>query len=137
MRSHLIDQLIAHSDQFRRGTTASQGTDTLPSQLAPCGPCKATAPSQATTAILSLCRCPQPLAAQGYSPDAVARDIAEATGAPAIVADMNNISGTIKGYSRDDLRQWDFVDILRDNPMGQMQNMTPIGIVRPLDSPDH
>ncbi len=67
------------------------------------------------------------------NPETVARDIARAVGAPAIVADMNNISGTIKGYSHDNLTELDFVDILRDNPMGQMQNMTPIGIVRVVD----
>lgn len=64
--------------------------------------------------------------------DEVAREIASTCGNPVIIADMNNISGTIKGYSEPELKAMDFVHILRDNPMGQMQNMTPIGIIRPL-----
>jgi len=64
--------------------------------------------------------------------DEVAASISETCGHPVIIADMNNISGTIKGCSHGELRDIDFVDVLRDNPMGQMQNMTPIGLIRPI-----
>lgn len=61
-----------------------------------------------------------------------AREIAASCGYPVVVADINDIGGSIKGWSSPELRQIDFADILRDNPMGQENAQTPIGIVRPV-----
>ena len=64
------------------------------------------------------------------NPTQVAERIQAVTGYPAIVADINDLDGYITGYSEDKLIEWDFRSILKDNPMGQENNQTPIGIIR-------
>jgi hypothetical protein len=64
------------------------------------------------------------------SPSQVAEKIFQKTGCHAIVADINDLDGHIMGYSADKLKELDFKDILRDNPMGQENTQTPIGIIR-------
>lgn len=64
--------------------------------------------------------------------DQTAREIAASCGHPVVVADINDIGGSIKGWSDAELRKVDFADILRDNPMGQENAQTPMGIVRPV-----
>ena len=66
------------------------------------------------------------------NPNATAREIAATCGYPVVVADINDIGGSIKGWSKPELRNVDFADILRDNPMGQENAQTPMGIVRPV-----
>jgi hypothetical protein len=63
-------------------------------------------------------------------PSRVAERISQRTGFPAIIADINDLDGHIMGYSEDKLKEWDFEEILRDNPMGQENSQTPIGILR-------
>ncbi len=64
------------------------------------------------------------------SPSRVAERILTETGCQAIVADINDLDGYIMGYSEDKLKEWDFREILRDNPMGQENTQTPIGVIR-------
>ena len=64
------------------------------------------------------------------NPNRVAERIKEATGCSAFIADINDLDGYIVGYSEDKLKEWNFKEILRDNPMGQENEGTPIGIVR-------
>lgn len=61
-----------------------------------------------------------------------AQEIAASCGYPVVVADVNDVGGSIKGWSNRDLREIDFFDILRDNPMGQENAQTPMGLVRPV-----
>jgi len=61
-----------------------------------------------------------------------ARELSAASGFPFVVADINDLGGSIKGWSSLELRKIDIADILRDNPMGQENAQTPIGIIRPL-----
>ncbi|HBS93256.1 MAG TPA: F420-0--gamma-glutamyl ligase, partial [Firmicutes bacterium] len=46
------------------------------------------------------------------------------------IADINDLGGSIKGWSDSEMRKHDFADILRDNPMGQTITMTPLALVR-------
>ncbi len=64
------------------------------------------------------------------NPNEVAERIKEKTGCSAVVADINDLDGYITGFSEDKLKDWDFKEILKDNPMGQENNQTPIGIIR-------
>ncbi len=63
-------------------------------------------------------------------PSRLAERIHAGTGCHAIVADINDLEGYIMGYSSDKLKEWDFREILKDNPMGQENRQTPIGILR-------
>lgn len=65
-------------------------------------------------------------------PSKTAQEIAASCGYPVVVADINDIGGSIKGWSHPEMRKIDFADILRDNPMGQENAQTPLGLVRPL-----
>jgi len=64
-------------------------------------------------------------------PDQVSRHIAEVNGCDAIVADVNDLEGYITGISSEKIKTLNFREILRDNPMGQDDGMTPLGIIRP------
>lgn len=61
-----------------------------------------------------------------------AAEIAASSGYPVVVADINDLGGSIKGWSSPELRRVDFADILRDNPMGQENAQTPLALVRPV-----
>lgn len=63
-------------------------------------------------------------------PNKTASEIAAACGYPVVIADINDLGGSIKGWSDPELRKHDFADILRDNPMGQTITMTPLALVR-------
>ncbi len=64
------------------------------------------------------------------APDLVAREIADACGWPVVIADINDLGGSIKAVSLKKGDVPDFADILRDNPMGQTNAQTPLAIVR-------
>ncbi|MCL2495808.1 MAG: coenzyme F420-0:L-glutamate ligase [Clostridiales bacterium] len=63
-------------------------------------------------------------------PDKVARRIAEALGCPVTVTDINDLGGQILGVSDKSLDCGLLVRILKDNPLGQTKEQTPIGIIR-------
>ena len=65
-------------------------------------------------------------------PNKTAREISESCGYPVVIADINDLGGSIKGWSDPESRHLDFPDILRDNPMGQENAQTPFALVRPL-----
>ena len=60
----------------------------------------------------------------------LARKIAEATGLPAAITDVNDIGGSwvLGSHGIDDPRLIE--DILRDNPLGQKAEQTPLGLIR-------
>jgi F420-0:gamma-glutamyl ligase len=66
-------------------------------------------------------------------PDAVARAIAEATGCETAVMDINDIGGSwVLGASAGIDRAL-LEKVMLDNPLGQKDEQTPIGIVRELE----
>ncbi len=64
------------------------------------------------------------------NPTEVARKIFKETGCHAIIADINDFDGYIMGWSSDKLKELNIRKILRDNPMGQENAQTPIGLIR-------
>ena len=65
-------------------------------------------------------------------PDKVAREISERIKAEVAIVDMNDLGGSILGTSRGDMDRKMLLGILRDNPLGQCSEQTPIGIIRSL-----
>lgn len=64
-------------------------------------------------------------------PDQVARDISQRLGVPVLVVDINDLGGVILGASHPELDRKQMARILRDNPLGQNREQTPMGIIRP------
>lgn len=65
-------------------------------------------------------------------PDQVCRDISRAIGHDVIIVDLNDLGGKILGRSASHLDKDRMYGILRDNPLGQCREQTPIGIIRKL-----
>jgi F420-0:gamma-glutamyl ligase len=66
-------------------------------------------------------------------PDEVAREIsAQLRGIKVVIADINDISGVILGSSHPSLNRIKMARILKDNPLGQDTEQTPMGIIRQL-----
>lgn len=64
-------------------------------------------------------------------PDKAAREAADASGCPLIaVVDINDLGGNILGTSDNSLDRTQLVRILGDNPLGQSDEQTPLGIIR-------
>lgn len=63
-------------------------------------------------------------------PDEVAREIAQKIGYPVTITDINDIEGQILGTSDKSLDRELLVKILKDNPLGQCSEQTPMGIIR-------
>ena len=66
-------------------------------------------------------------------PDGVAKAVADKIGCTALVVDINDIDGVILGSSDKALDGALFVRILKDNPLGQDCQQTPMGIIRPIN----
>ena len=63
-------------------------------------------------------------------PDKTAAGISEKIGATVIIVDVNYLDGSILGSSDKDLDRDLYVKILKDNPLGQDCQQTPMGIIR-------
>ena len=64
-------------------------------------------------------------------PDKVAGEISNALGGiRVIISDINDLGGNILGGSHNDIDFNEITQILRDNPLGQGREQTPIGIIR-------
>lgn len=63
-------------------------------------------------------------------PDKVARDTAERIGFRVIIVDINDLAGKILGASDETLDRELLPRILKDNPLGQSAQQTPMGIIR-------
>jgi hypothetical protein len=68
-------------------------------------------------------------------PDGVAKSLSERFGCPAAVVDINDLGGNILGVYPPELDRELLVEILRDNPLGQGHESTPVGVIRPVSSP--
>jgi len=63
-------------------------------------------------------------------PDQVARRISESIKAEVAIVDINDLGGNILGTSKPTMDRKALVGILRDNPLGQCSEQTPMGIIR-------
>jgi hypothetical protein len=64
-------------------------------------------------------------------PDKAAREAAEVSGCPLVaVVDINDLGGNILGVSDDKMDRDLLCRILKDNPLGQSGEQTPVGIIR-------
>ncbi len=63
-------------------------------------------------------------------PDKVAHDISGVLGVQALVTDINDLEGQILGTSEESIDRDLMVQILKDNPLGQSHEQTPMGIIR-------
>lgn len=64
-------------------------------------------------------------------PDRAAREGAKVSGCPLVaVVDINDLGGNILGISDDGMDRELLRRILRDNPLGQSDEQTPLGIIR-------
>ena len=67
------------------------------------------------------------------NPDKVAREIAERIGFKTVIVDVNDLTGKILGASEESLDRELLPKILRDNPLGQSAQQTPMGIIREVE----
>lgn len=65
-------------------------------------------------------------------PNEVAKEMSEIVGVRVAVVDINDIDGNILGVSHSDIDKVKLKKILKDNPLGQCLEQTPLGIVRPI-----
>lgn len=66
-------------------------------------------------------------------PDEVAKEVSEALGGIRIaIVDINDLNGVILGASHSDMNRDLLVRILKDNPLGQDHEQTPLGIIRKI-----
>lgn len=65
-------------------------------------------------------------------PDEVAREMSKIVGAKVAVVDINDLDGEILGVSDPSMNRQKLVRILKDNPLGQDHEQTPLGIIRAL-----
>lgn len=63
-------------------------------------------------------------------PDKVAQMISKEVGCDVAIVDINDLGGNILGTSNDKMDREMLVGVLRDNPLGQGSEQTPIGIIR-------
>ena len=63
-------------------------------------------------------------------PDGVAQETSKAVGCKVCIIDVNDIGGVILGVSHEDMDKEFLLKVLRDNPLGQSRQQTPMGIIR-------
>ena len=66
------------------------------------------------------------------NPDRVARDIKARIGFETCIVDINDLEGQILGVSSKALDKLLYARILKDNPLGQDDQQTPMGIIRKI-----
>ncbi len=64
------------------------------------------------------------------NPDEVAKKISDSIKAEVAIVDINDLGGNILGTSKLTMDREALVGILRDNPLGQSSEQTPMGIIR-------
>ncbi len=83
------------------------------------GPCPCTIPPYNNYVVLA-----------PNDPDQVAARISQRIGHKACIVDINDIDGVILGISDSSMDRAHYARILRDNPLGQSGQQTPMGIIR-------
>jgi len=66
------------------------------------------------------------------NPDLVCKKISDEIGIPVVIVDLNDLGGKILGKSNNNLLDNELLGILKDNPLGQSCEQTPLGIIREL-----
>lgn len=66
------------------------------------------------------------------NPDGVCKDVSKALGCTVLVTDINDLGGVIMGAYPADTDRNLMARILKDNPLGQSHEQTPIGIIRKI-----
>ena len=85
------------------------------------GPCDCTLPPYNECVSLS------PL-----DPDDVCKDVSAALGCPVLVTDINDLGGVIMGAYPESVDRDLMARVLKDNPLGQSHEQTPMGIIREI-----
>ncbi|MEG1537779.1 MAG: F420-0--gamma-glutamyl ligase [Clostridiales bacterium] len=67
-------------------------------------------------------------------PDKKAKRIADAVGIPVIITDINDLGGVILGVSDKNIDKNLMVRILKDNPLCQAGQQTPMGLIRLMNN---
>jgi hypothetical protein len=83
------------------------------------GPCEYTLPPYNGSVV----RGPQ-------NPDRAAKEAADAAGCPVAVVDANDLGINVLGVSDPVMDRGFIVDAIKDNPLGQSDEQTPIGLIR-------
>ena len=83
------------------------------------GPCHNTIPPYNEYVVLS-----------PKDPEKVAKQIAEKLGYRVMIVDINDIEGQILGASDDSMDLKLYARVLKDNPLGQDDQQTPMGVIR-------
>ena len=65
-------------------------------------------------------------------PDKVAEETAQRVGARVLIVDINDLAGRILGSSDLTINRDRYAEILKDNPLGQSGQQTPMGIIREI-----
>jgi len=68
------------------------------------------------------------------NPDKVAKEISESIKAQVAIVDINDLGGNILGTSEESMDRQKLLGILKDNPLGQCSEQTPIGIIRNIET---
>lgn len=66
------------------------------------------------------------------NPDKVAKELSLITNSKVAVVDINDLDGVVLGASDDSMDRDLIVKILKDNPLGQDHEQTPMGIIREI-----
>ena len=67
-----------------------------------------------------------------HHPDAVAKKLSDSFHCPVLIVDINDLGGEILGTSSPSMDRTFYASLLRDNPLEQSSECTPIGILRPV-----
>lgn len=67
------------------------------------------------------------------NPDKVAAEVQDAVGCRCIIVDINDLGGKILGASDRTMNRDNLAALLRDNPLGQGHQSTPMGIIRAVE----
>ena len=68
------------------------------------------------------------------NPDKIAWQISEEIKAEVAIVDLNDLGGNILGTSKNTMDRKRLLGILKDNPLGQCSEQTPIGIIRNVEA---
>lgn len=66
------------------------------------------------------------------NPDLVAAAIKERIGHDVLIVDINDLDGSILGASDESFDRGLYARVLKDNPLGQSRQQTPMGIIRKI-----
>lgn len=66
-------------------------------------------------------------------PNNTAQKIADYLGISCVIVDINDLGGKILGTSDNNINQEHIIHILKDNPLGQGSQCTPMGIIRQIN----